>query len=136
MPPSLIQRERSSPQPLEAPPCRAGIMDGVLGIAMAEVVLDGPQLRFLVGEAETAGVAQGVWVDTLQPGTLGRRSDEVVDRLAGEWLSALGQEQPRQLAPAHGEVAADRAQLVAGDRLLDRQPALETAYPQPGAIQV
>ncbi len=94
------------------------------------------QFRPLVGEAEAAGVAQGVRVGTLQPGTLGRRGDEVVDRLAGERLAALGQEQPGQLALAHGEVAADHAQLVAGDGLLDQQSALEASHPQPGAIQV
>lgn len=33
-------------------------------------------------------------------------------------------------------MALDGAQLVAGDRLLDRQPALEPAHPQPGAVEL
>ena len=37
---------------------------------------------------------------------------------------------------AGGKVAPDGAQLVVGDRLLDRQPALEAAHPEPGAVEV
>src|SRR4051812_48697721 len=62
--------------------------------------------------------------------------DEVVDRLARHRLAALGDEQPGQCVRAGGEIAADGAQLVAGDGLLDREAALEAAYPQPGAVEV
>ena len=42
----------------------------------------------------------------------------------------------RQVALAHGEVAPDGAQLVSGDGLLHRQPALEPMHPQHGAVEV
>jgi hypothetical protein len=75
-------------------------------------------------------------VDGRQAGPPGCGADEVVDRLPGERLTALGDEQPGQRVRAGGEVARDGAQLVAGDRLLDGQPALEAAHPQPGAAEV
>ncbi len=53
----------SPPQPLEAPACRAGVVDGMLRVAVAEVVLDQPQIMALVGEVVAAGVAQCVRVD-------------------------------------------------------------------------
>ena len=121
---------RSPPQPFEAPACRSGVMDGVLGVTVAQVVLNDPQIVALVGKMKAAGVTQGMRMNAVQPGALGRRSDEVVDRLPSEWLAALGKEQPGQFASAPGEVTPDRAQLVAGDGLLDRQPTLEPAYPQ------
>ena len=49
-----------------------GVVDGVSGIEMAEVVLNGPQLRPLVGEVKAAGVPQHVRVNSGQPGALGR----------------------------------------------------------------
>ena len=50
-----------------------------------------------------------------------------VGGLAGELCLPLGHEQPGQLVLPGGEVALDRAQLVAGDRVLDAQAALERA---------
>jgi hypothetical protein len=43
----------------------AGVTDRVLGIAVAEVVLDEPQIVAAVGEGEAARVAQHVRVDRL-----------------------------------------------------------------------
>jgi len=77
-----------------------------------------------------------VRVDARQAGALGGKAHEVADGLPSERLAALGQEQPGQVAPPRGTVAPDRAQLVAGDGLLDGQPALEPMHPQHGAVQV
>lgn len=83
----------------------------MLGVAVAEVVLDGPQVMALVGEVMAAGVAQRVGVDAWQAGAHGREAHEVADGLPGERLAAFGPEQPRQVALPYGEVAPDRAQL-------------------------
>ena len=37
------------PQPFEPMPGNPGVMGGVLGIAVAQIVLHGPQVRALVG---------------------------------------------------------------------------------------
>src|SRR3954471_11415939 len=100
-------------------------MDGVLGIAVAEVVLDQTQVVALVGEVVAAGVPERVWVDVRQTGAPGGEADKVANGLPGKRLAALRQEQPGQVAPAHGEVAPDRTQLVADNGLLHGQPALE-----------
>src|SRR4051794_20275443 len=119
----------ASPDPLKPPAVSPCVADGVPGIAVAEVVLDEAQIVPLVGEREAAGMAQRVRVHTQQAGTLGRRGDQVIDCLPGHGLTALGNEQPEQCVRAGDEIAADGAQLVAGDWLLDREAALEAAYP-------
>ena len=70
-----------SPQPLEAPPRRAGIMDGVPEVTVAEVVLDEPEIMALIGQGEAAGVSQRVRMHPGQPGPLRRGGDQVVDSL-------------------------------------------------------
>ena len=94
-------------------------MGGVLGIAMAEVILDQAQVSAAVGEGKTAGVPQHVGMDVRQPGALGRRGDQVVDGLPGQWLTALRHEQPGQPIGAGGEIALEGLQFVTGDRVLD-----------------
>ncbi len=44
----------SSPQPLEAPTRRAGVVNGVPGVAVTEVVLDEAEVVALVGQREAA----------------------------------------------------------------------------------
>src|SRR6478672_4954912 len=116
----------SSPEPLEPPAGSTGVVDGVSGIAVAEVVLDEAQVVPLVGEREAAGMAQRVRVHTQQTGTLGRRGDQVIDRLPSHGLTALGDEQPGQRVGTGSKVAPDGAQLVTGDGLLDREAALNS----------
>jgi hypothetical protein len=81
-------------------------------------------------------VPQRVRADAGQAGARRGGRDEVVHRLPGQRPAALGDERPGQRVGAGGEVAPDGAQLVAGDRLLDRAPALEAANPEPGAVEV
>jgi len=64
-------------------------------------------------------VPQRVRVNAGQAGAPRRGRDQVVHRLAGKRLAALGDEQPGQHIGAGHEVAPDGAQPVAGDRLLD-----------------
>src|SRR3954470_659988 len=106
----------STPEPFELPAYGSGVVDGVPGIAMAEVVLDESQVVSLVGQREAARVAQRVRMDAGQAGALGCRADQVVHRLARERLATLGREQPGQGVGTGREVAPDGAQFVAGDR--------------------
>jgi hypothetical protein len=84
-------------------------MYGVLGIAVAEVVLNKPEVMALVGQVVAAGVPERVRMDAGQAGTSGREAHEVAYGLAGERLAAFGQEQPGPGAFAHRELAPDRA---------------------------
>ena len=59
-------------------------MEGVPGVAVAEVVLDQAEVISLVGQREAAGVPQRVRMHVRQAGPSGRSTDEVVDRLPGE----------------------------------------------------
>ena len=132
----LDARPSASPEPFEPTTGSPRVVDGLTGIAVAEVVLDETQVVPLVGEREAAGMAQRVRVDASEAGARRRRGDEIVHRLARHRLAPLGDEQPGQCVRAGGEIAADGAQLVAGNGLLDREAALEAAYPQPGAVEV
>ena len=104
-------------------------MDGVPRVAVAEIVLDEAEVVALVGQHEPAGVPQRVGMDAGQAGAFSRRADEVVDCLAGQRLAALGDEQPGQRVGAGGEMALDRARLVAGNGLLDGQAPFEASNP-------
>ncbi len=66
-----------------------GAVDGVFGVAVAEVALDQPQVITLVGEVEAAGMAQHVWVDRRQASACGSRSDQIIHRLPGQRRLAL-----------------------------------------------
>ena len=126
----------TSPEPFEPPTGSPRVVDGVPGIAVAEVVLDEAQIVPLVGEREAAGMAQRVRVHHSEAGTRRRRGDQVIDRLAGHRLTALGDEQPGQCVGTGSKIAPDGAQLIASNGLLDREAALKAAYPQPGAVEV
>ena len=64
-----------------------------------------------------------------KPAHLPCHADQIIDRTPRHRLPALGNEKPRQLVGARGEIAFDRPQLVAGDRLLDRQRIFQTLHP-------
>src|SRR3954447_5710278 len=119
----------ASPEPFEPPTGSPRVVDGVWGIAVAEVVLDETQVVPLVGQREAAGMAQRVRVDVGEGGARRRHRDEIIHRLARHRLAPLGDEQPGQCVRAGSEITADGAQLVAGDWLLDREATLEAAYP-------
>jgi hypothetical protein len=52
------------------------------------------------------------------------------------WSLALGDEQPRQIVLAGGQVSLDRTQLVAGNGVLDAEAAFETSDPQPRPLNI
>ena len=81
-------------------------------------------------------MAQHVRVDRRQRGPSRGHGDEIIHGLAGERLLALRHKKPGQCILAGGKIAFDGAQLVAGDRMLDRQPVLKPADPQPGMVEV
>ena len=62
---------------------------------------------------------------------------DVIHRLAGQLLPAARTRTARADCPsAVGEVALDGAQLIAGDRVLDAQAALEASDPQPRPLDI
>ena len=93
----------------------------MLGVAVAEPVLDKPKVLPLVGESVTAGMAQHVGVDVAEAGPLASFSDDVVDGAADHLAIALRDEQPWQLVIASGEIALDRSELIARERLFGVQ---------------
>src|SRR5215210_2982630 len=126
----------SPPEPLESAAGHACVMDRVLGVAMAQVVLDEAQIVALVGQIEAARVAQHMRMDRAEPRPLGCRADKVVHRLARKRLAAFGDEQPWEPIRPRAEIALDGAQLGAGDWLLDRQAILQPLHPQPRLIEI
>jgi len=61
---------------------------------------------------------------------------DIIDGLAGELCLPLGNEQPRQVVFPGGEIALDGAQLIAGDRVLDAQAALEASNPRTRPLEI
>jgi len=68
---SALKRPDSTPKALEASGCDAGVVNGVLGIAMPKVVLDQPQVVAAVGQGEAAGMSKHVRMHERPP----RRAD-------------------------------------------------------------
>jgi hypothetical protein len=76
-------------------------------IAVAELVLDSAQVGATVGQVIPTRMPQGVRVNALLASVSCGDGGQVVHRLAGERLPALGDEQPPQLVLACGKVALD-----------------------------
>ena len=126
---------RSTPEVFKPATGDARVVDGVLRIPVTKIILDEPQIVAAIGEKEAARMAQHMRPDGRQAGMRRGTGNEVVHRLPGQRLTALGQEQPGELVRARGKVSFDSAQLVAGDRLLDREAILEPPHPQPSQHQ-
>ena len=62
-------------------------MDRVFRVAMAQVVLNEPQIVALVRQVEATRVTQLLRVDGPQPRPLGGRADQVIPRLARDGSS-------------------------------------------------
>jgi hypothetical protein len=103
---------------------------------MTEIILDKAKIEAAVGEVKPARMTQHVRPHLCKPGTPRRDREEIIHRLAGERMSALGEEQPRQGIRVKREIAPNGAQFVAGDRLLDRETILQATHPQAGAIEI
>ncbi len=74
----------------EVPARRASVMDSVPKVAAVKVVLDEAQAVGIVGQREATEMPQLVRSNAMQARLAGRDVNEVVDRLSGEWLAALG----------------------------------------------
>ena len=90
-------------------------MSRMLGIAVAEIILDEAQVISAVGERESAGMPERMGMDVRQASPLSGRGDDVVDGLTGECLIALRDEEPRQVIASRGQPAFDGAQFIAGE---------------------
>jgi len=111
-------------------------MDDMSGVAVAQVILDQPEIVSPIRQSETAGVSQHVRMHRWQTRSLRRGRDQLMDRLPGEWLAAFGDEEPGKSVPTGGQIAPDRAELITGDRLFDGQPVLETPNPKACLIEL
>ncbi len=64
--PSTRAAVKLLPEALEATARDASVVHGVAWIAMAEVILNGPQVSAAIGEIIPAGMSQHVWMQLLQ----------------------------------------------------------------------
>jgi hypothetical protein len=112
------------------------VMDGMSGVAVAKVILDQPEIVVPIRESEAAGMPQHMRMDRRQSGSLRGGRDQVIDRLTGERLAALGYEEPGEAVRPGCQIALDRAEFIARDRLFDGQPVLETPSPEACLIEV
>ena len=103
-------------------PGNPGVVGGMLGIAMAKVVLHGAQIGALVGEVVATGVAEHMWRDPGELRLLAGKTHDVVDGMAGELCLALGDKQPGQAVFPGGKVAFDGPELVAIGCSTDKEP--------------
>jgi hypothetical protein len=130
----------SPPESLEPRRICSGVADGVLDVAVAEVVLNEPRVRALVGQREAASVPQHVRVSIeRESGQLAVGADRqprgpaVQGRapVADKKGSALG------LQPGpFGKPCLERPQLVAAQRVRGRESLLEPGDVEHAAFDV
>jgi hypothetical protein len=73
-----------SPQPFETMSGNVGVMRRVLGIPVAEVIQQGPEIGALISQVVAAGVAQHVGPNPVKLCLLAGQAHDVVDGLAGQ----------------------------------------------------
>jgi hypothetical protein len=78
---------RLLPQPFEPMPGNPGVMGGVLGIAVAKIILHRPEINALVGQVVAAGVAEHVGPWLMLFGVLCRRPARPVKIPSGSELT-------------------------------------------------
>src|SRR4051794_40849746 len=111
-------------------------MSGMPGVAVAQVILDEPEIVATIRQGEAAGMPQHMRMHWWQAGTSRRNRDQVIDRLAGQCLAAFGDEEPGEMVRSGGQVTFERAKFVTRDWLFNSQPILETPDPGTGLIEV
>ena len=135
-PGATARNDRLTPDSFKAAAGDARVMDGVSGIAVAQVILDQPEVVTSIRQSEATGVSQHVRMDRQQAGALRRGRDQLIDSLTGERLAAFGDEEPGESVQTGGQIALDRAEFITGDRLFDPEPVLETPNPKACLIEV
>ena len=119
------------PQLIE--PCRigGGVADGVLDVAMPEVVLDQPGVRALVGQGVAARVAQHVRIGGQgQPGPLAAPAHRQPRGLAAQRPASLADEKGVRRRPHRlplRQPRLDRADFLRAQGLGRGQPSLQAA---------
>jgi len=108
-------------------------MGGVLGIAVADVILHRAQIGPLIRKVIAAAVTQHVRPNPAELGLLAGEPDDVIHGLPGDCACRSDAKSQRRLSLRGGEVVLDRAQFIAGDRVLDAEAALEPSDPLAGA---
>lgn len=61
---------------------------------MSKIVLDQPKFIAPIGQCEAAGVAQHMWVGTIETRATANGTNKVADRLSRHSLLSLGNEKP------------------------------------------
>jgi hypothetical protein len=91
---SEVARNQSVvPESLKPVRSKLRVSHSVLDVPMTEIVLDRAGVVSLIGELETAGVAQHVRVNgEAKPGLVASPSDDLPDRGIGHGRSTLGRE--------------------------------------------
>ena len=77
-----------------------------------------------------------MWGQTLLGFAFSPPRARCVDGLASEPCAALGHQQPGQVVLPRSKVALDGSALVASNRVLDAQAALEASDPQPRPLEI
>ena len=119
------------PQLLEPRRVGGGVAHRVLDVAVAEVVLDQPGVRALVGQGVAAGVAQHVRVGgQRQPGPLAALTDRQPRGLAAQGAAPLADEKSVRRRPHRvplRQPRLDRADFLRAQGLGGGQPSLQAA---------
>ena len=128
-----LVRARSTPDSLEAATDYACVMDGMSGVAVAQVILDQPEIVAPIRQSEAAGVPQHVRMDRRQTGTHRGGCDQVIDSLTGQRLATFRDEEPGKSIQTGCQIAfksledwlRDQAAVVGAvpDRLVARLEA-------------
>ncbi len=72
----------------------------------------------------------------MKPQALPHPFEHGIERLAGQSLLSLADEEPRELAVSLLQVTSDGTEFVTRDGLLRGETPLHALHPDPGALQV
>lgn len=74
------------PEFLKWPWCQLGVTDGVMDVAVAQIILNPPQIEPLIGKVVSAGMAQLVGMDREVETRLdSQATDQLADGMVSEW---------------------------------------------------
>jgi hypothetical protein len=129
-----------SPKPFKSGRIGCGVSNGVLDVAVAEVVLDEAGVRALVGQRKTAGVTQHVRVSVeRQSGPLAVGTDREPSGPAVQRGAPVADKQGSALGLQSGSFDQPRfygSQLIAAQRMRGRESLLEPANVQHAAFKI
>ena len=103
---------------------------------MAQIILNQSRVITFVREVVAAAVAQHVRMHVAELRLLAGDAQQIIHRLPRHRRATLRQEQPRQSIVARAQIGLDRAQLVAGERMLHIEPAFQAAHVDARLFQI